>query len=126
PPMTLGVPGAEDPKNPKNGPGGGGVINGPAVTAAGAKLVVPIDLRTVRVEAVRGVWCLRDDFNIHFNFGPVKQDAEQALAVVQRYGFNRIGVVGAPNPVMTYFFVGQDEVKPQNGPFAQAALQAQI
>jgi hypothetical protein len=143
PPATLGgpvAPGAEDPRNPmgtagpKLGAAGapsfgpaGGFSTGPAVTGAGAKIVVPIDLRTVRVEAVRGVWCLRDDNNIHFNFGSVKTDAEQALAVVQRYGFNRIGVVGAPTPAMTYFFVSQDDGKQfDRGPFAKAALQAQI
>jgi hypothetical protein len=128
PPATLGLsPAGDDPRNPNGAATGGGIIAGPAVTGAGANLVVPIDLRTVRVEAVRGVWCLRDDANIHFNFGPVKDDAEQALAVVRRYGFNRIGVVGAPEPVMTYFFVGQDDGKQfDRGPFAQAALQAQI
>ncbi len=141
PPMTLGVPGADDPRNPTGSMGGagntgnaggfsqggfGGGMNGPAATGAGAKLIIPIDLRTVRVEAVRGVWCLRDDSNIHFNFGPVKADAEQALAVVRRYGFNRIGIVGAPMPVMSYFFVGADTAPPPKGPFVQAALQAQI
>src|SRR5262249_3669332 len=98
PPAPPRLCGADDPTNPTGIRPGGGAISGPAVTGAGANLVIPIDFRSVRVEAVRGVWCLRDDYNIHFNFGPVKQDAEQALAVVQRYGFNRIGVVGAPNP----------------------------
>jgi hypothetical protein len=127
PPAAPGVTVAEDPRNPTNG-AAGGLTGGPAVTGDGAKLVVPIDLKTVRVEAVRGVWCLRDDHSIHFNFGTVKADAEQALAVVQRYGFNRIGVVGAPTtPAMTYFFVGQDDPqKLDRGPFAKAALQGQI
>ncbi|MBA4189229.1 MAG: hypothetical protein C0467_14630 [Planctomycetaceae bacterium] len=127
PPTTL-MPTKEDPNNPNVVPTGGN-STGPVVTGAGASLVIPIDLRTVRVEAVRGVWCLRDDENIHFNFGPVKADAEQALAVIRRYGFNRIGVVGQPTPVMSYFFVSSDELLPakvDKGPFARAALQAQI
>lgn len=129
-PMTLGAvgQGAEDPSNPGVQVSVGGNFNGPAVTGAGARAVIPIDLRTVRVEAVRGVWCLRDDDNIHFNFGPVKADAEQALAVVRRYGFNRVGVVGQSMPIMSYFFVGGDAELPQRdrGPLARASLQAQI
>jgi hypothetical protein len=121
---------AEDPQNPGGGAVGavGMSAGGRVIRGEGAKVVVPIDLRTVRVEAVRGVWCLRDDHNIHFNFGTVKADAEQALAVVQRYGFNRIGLVGgAAAPAMTYFFVGQDDPqKYDRGPFAKAALQGQI
>ena len=99
----------------------------PLISGAVAKEIVPIDLKTVRVEAVRGVWCLRDNNNILFNFGPNKADAEQAHAVVQRYGFNRIGVVGAPTPVMHYLFATTDAAPPPHaGPLAQAALQAQI
>jgi len=128
PPMTLGVPAKDDPNN-ANGQVGGVSFNGPVVTGAGASAIVPIDLKAVRVEAVRGVWCLRDDDNILFNFGPVKADAEQALAVVRRYGFNRIGIVGQPTVVMSYLFVGSDEMLPSKvdkGPLARAALQAQI
>lgn len=122
----------DDPRNPNPGLTANGVQTGAGQTAtgAGAKLVVPIDLRTVRVEAVRGVWCLRDDDSIHFNFGPVKADAEQALAVVRRYGFNRVGVVGPIEaPVMTYFFVGPEVQHPggtDKSPLARAGLQAQI
>ncbi len=85
-----------------------GLTNGrPPITAGLPPMVTPIDFKTVRVEAVRGVWCLRDDANIHFNFGLNKHDADQALAVVRKYGFNRIGRVGGDiaMPAMTYFFV---------------------
>jgi len=75
-----------------------------------------IDLRTVRAEQVRGVWCLRDDANILLNFGPHRADAKQAAAVVRKYGFNRLGMVGRADPVLTYFFA-QLEV----GPAAPAA-----
>lgn len=94
-----------------------GLTNGkPAFTAGFPRMVVPIDLRTVRVEPVKGVWCLRDDGNILFNFGLHKADADQALAVVRRYGFNRIGMVGGDitAPAMRYFFVAleADGAKP--------------
>ena len=78
-----------------------GLINGrPPVVGGFPKMTTPIDLRAVRVEAVKGVWCLRDDDNILFNFGTRRADAEQALAVVRKYGFNRIGLAAYPNPVI--------------------------
>jgi hypothetical protein len=156
PPLTAGPSGAEDPNTPNpavsitNLPGGalpgtgtlpGGMLpvggpavgnmGGPAATGAGAKVVIPIDLRTVRVEAVRGVWTLRDDANILFNFGVNKGDADQAAAAVQRYGFNRVGVVGSPAaPAMTYLFASPDPAAglppAAPGPLARAQLQAQI
>jgi hypothetical protein len=72
--------------------------------------VVPIDLRSVRIEPIKGVWCLRDEANILFNFGLNRADADQALAVVRHYGFNRVGMVGGDPtaPVVTYFFVSLD------------------
>lgn len=69
---------------------------------------VPIDLRTVRAEQVRGAWCLRDDANILLNFGPHKADAAQAAGVVRKYGFNRLGAAGRAEPVLTYFFAQPD------------------
>ncbi|MDB5310611.1 MAG: hypothetical protein JWO38_4813 [Gemmataceae bacterium] len=88
-----------------------GLTNGrPPVVAGFPRMVVPVDLRTVRVEPVKGVWCLRDDGNILFNFGLHKPDADQALAVVRKYGFNRVGMVGGTPaaPAMRYFFVSLD------------------
>lgn len=125
PAMTATLPGAEEPK----GPVSAGIVdtaNRPIATGAGAKLIIPIDLRTVRVEPVRGVWCLRDDAAIHCNFGPVKADADQALAAVRRYGFNRVGIVGTPTPVMTYFFVGPDAAPAPKNALTAISLQAQI
>lgn len=94
-----------------------GLTNGrPAFSAGFPRVVVPVDLRTVRVEPVKGVWCLMDGANIHFNFGLNKGDADQALAVIRKYGFNRIGMIGgdATAPALTYFFVSleADGAKP--------------
>jgi len=68
------------------------------------KQSVPIDLKSVRAAAVRGVWVLKDEANILVNFGLAKHDAEQAAAVIQKYGFNRLGRVGFPNPTFQYLF----------------------
>lgn len=131
PPMLAGVSGPEERKDVAQAgfsatSGGRNSYNGPAMTGAGARQIIPIDTKSVRVEAIRGAWCMRDDWNIHFNFGPVKADAEQAVAVVRRYGFNRVGVVGAPAPVMNYLFAADASVSPPQGPIAQLQLQAQI
>ena len=97
-----------------------GLTNGrPPVIAGFPKMVLGIDLRTARVEPVKGVWCVRDDNGILFNFGSNRADADQALAVVQRYGFNRVGLVGPPgSPALTYLFVALESDK---GPRAGGA-----
>jgi hypothetical protein len=85
----------------------------PAPTGAGAKVVLPIDLRTARFEPIRGVWCVRDDNTLFFNFGTDKAGAEQTVAVIRKYGFNRVGIVGSQTqPVMSYLFASSDA----NGP----------
>ncbi len=96
-------------------PKAGGVVNaggfgpGPVIAGPPAKVVQPIDLKTARAEAVRGTWCVRDDDNILFNFGLDKAGAEQAVAVIHKYGFNRVGVVGAQaQPAMSYLYVSLD------------------
>jgi len=103
-----------------------GLINGrPPVVGGFPKMTTPIDRRAVRVEAVKGVWCLRDDDCILFNFGANRADAEQALAVVRKYGFNRVGLVGPPSaPAMAYFFAALEADKaarPAGGALTAAA-----
>lgn len=123
PPMSADLPttGGDESRNAFQGGG-----SGPAVSGIGAKAIIPIDLKTVRVEAVRGVWCVRDDTHLLFNFGPNKADAEQAHAVILRYGFNRVGVVGAQTPVMQYLFASADTSAPKPNPLAKLELQGQI
>ncbi len=100
-------------------------LNGPLVTGAGAKFIQPIDLRTARVEPIRGVWCVRDDNNILFNFGTDKASAEQTIAVIRKYGFNRVGIVGSQTqPVMSYLFASLEN--PPKVPTGQLFLNAQI
>lgn len=102
-----------------------GLVNGrPPVVGGFPKLIVPIDLKTVRVEAVKGVWCLRDDHSILFNFGGSRDDAEQAHAVVRRYGFNRVGLIGPHTaPAMAYFFAALEgeRAAPVGGALVAAA-----
>ncbi len=68
------------------------------------KTCVFIDLRSARVETVRGVWVLRDDENILLNFGKSQADADQAIGVIRKYGFNRIAQVGPTTGGATVLF----------------------
>lgn len=84
---------------------GYGLTNGKAsLTPPTPRRSVPVDLQTVRVEHVRGAWCLRDNGAALLNFGQSKPDAEQAVAVCRKYGFNRIGLIGHPDPSFVFFY----------------------
>ena len=90
-----------------------GLTNGKAfLPAFPPKLSLPIDIAGVRAEQVRGVWVLRDDANILLNFGTHRRDAEQAAAVCKRYGFNRLGSIGSPAPLMSFFFAQSGRTTP--------------
>jgi hypothetical protein len=89
---------------------------------ANARNLQPIDRKTVRAESVRGAWVVRDDANILLNFGSAKADAEQAVAVVKRYGFNRLGLVGVPNPSVSYLFSAAEIPGHADKPNPNAAL----
>jgi hypothetical protein len=65
--------------------------------------VLPIDLGSLRVDQIQSQWCLRDSQRILFNFGLHATDARQALGVLKKYGFNRLGVIGQAAPSMLVF-----------------------
>ncbi len=64
---------------------------------------LPVDPATLRVEAVQSQWCLRDGQRVLFNFGLRAEEARQALAIIQKYGFNEVGVIGQAAPSMMVF-----------------------
>lgn len=78
--------------------------NGQAPTAPVAGLsLLAIDHATLRVENFQGRWLVRDARRLYFNFGGNEADARKALSVIQHYGFDRVGFVGQPVPIMVYF-----------------------
>jgi hypothetical protein len=79
-------------------------LQGPQVRGM-TRQIIPFDPRSLRVDQVVGVWCLRDNDKVLYNFGREADAARAALAVCKKYGFNELGVIGAPNPVMTYLVV---------------------
>jgi hypothetical protein len=63
----------------------------------------PVDGASVRVDQVSGQWVVRDNDHILFNFGLGQLEAQQAAQAIRQYGFNRIGYIGHPKPLMIYF-----------------------
>lgn len=73
------------------------------------KTTTAFDKKSLKVSQVRGAWCVQDANAVLLNFGIEKQEAEQAVAVCQKYGFNRIGTIGKPtSPAVTYFYIGPE------------------
>jgi hypothetical protein len=62
-----------------------------------------LDPASLRVERSQGFWVVREPVRVLFNFGSSEADAKQALAVLQRYGFNQVGLVGQAVPSMLVF-----------------------
>lgn len=75
-----------------------------AVPSFSPKTSVTIDPQSLRTEVARGVTVVRDDQNILLNFGQAREDAEQAVAVIRKYRFNRIGQIGPAGSGVTFLF----------------------
>jgi len=69
------------------------------------KNFISINNPMLSVEQISGAWVIRDDGQLLYNFGHQQEAALQALAVMKKYGFNQLGFVGMPKPVMTYLTV---------------------
>jgi hypothetical protein len=74
----------------------------PTETVPGAR-TIPIDQTSVHVEQVESYWCVRDKNSTLFNFGRHQDEAEHALAIIKRHGFNRLALIGGGTPVMLVF-----------------------
>jgi hypothetical protein len=68
--------------------------------------VISFEPSSLHVEVTLGQWCLRDSRRVLFNFGPRADEARQAFAVVKKYGFSQIAVVGQLSPAMLVFLAG--------------------
>jgi hypothetical protein len=69
------------------------------------KNVISFNDKTLRVEQTLGAWVVRDDKLLLYNFGNDEAAAKQAFAIMKKHGFNQLGIVGMPRPVMTYLTV---------------------
>jgi len=82
------------------------------------RVMRPFDPKKLKVVNYNGAWVLRDTRQILFHFGPYQQDAEQTLAVCQKYGFNQVVYIGHPAPTMIYFVCDRSQNPSQNDPNA--------
>jgi hypothetical protein len=63
---------------------------------------VPFNPATATVAYIQGDWKIVDGNQWMFSFGSKEADAEQALAIIKKYGFTNSCFVGRPNPSFIY------------------------
>lgn len=90
----------------------------------GQRRLLTFDPHHLRAEEVQGQWCVRDPRQILFSFGAHADEARKAIDLLQAHGFNRLGMIGRPRPVLMYFLaVPEEDVMqrtPANNPSAPA------
>jgi hypothetical protein len=64
--------------------------------------ILPISARMIRAEQVGGTWVLTDGVKGLYDFGADADAAKRAAVVFWKYGFNQIGIIGAPRPTMIF------------------------
>ncbi len=72
-----------------------------------------IDSASLKAEQRLGQWVVRDRLRVWFNFGLRGDEAQQALLVMQKYGFTQVATVGGPTPTMMVFL--GNPVRPGSG-----------
>jgi hypothetical protein len=75
---------------------------GPVGLVTGARLV-PVDPDALRVERIQTTWCLRDDQRVLFHFGLRQDEAQTALAIIRKYHFTQLAILGQMAPSMFLF-----------------------
>jgi hypothetical protein len=84
------------------------LVDGHAPRAFGLhSRLIAFDPAALRVEEIQGQWTIRDALHVYFTFGAAGEDAQQALAVIQKYKFSQVGTVGYPDPVMMFFVASE-------------------
>jgi hypothetical protein len=81
---------------------------GPQGLTPGLRLL-PLDLASLRVEKIQAQWCLRDDQRVLFNFGLHPEEARRALAILRKYRFTQVGIVGQATSAMLLFLSAGEE-----------------
>lgn len=87
-------------------------------------MAIPFRREKVRAEKVSGVWCVRDDQKLLWNFSGDDIGAKRAAEVVREYGFDLMGILG--NPPKMVWMVQDDrreeslKMAPASGGFDQS------
>jgi hypothetical protein len=72
------------------------------VGALGGEDCVSFNPATTTVQQIQGSWKIVDGSHWMFDFGANKAEADQALAIIKKYGFTHSCYVGRPGPSFTY------------------------
>ena len=72
------------------------------VGALGGEDCVSFNPATTTDQQIQGSWKIVDGNNWLFDFGSNKAEADQALAIIKKYGFTHSCYVGRPGPSFTY------------------------
>lgn len=62
--------------------------------------ILPLVGRAVRAEPAGGTWVVTDGLKGLYSFGNDAAAAHRAAVVCWKYGFNQLGIVGSPQPIM--------------------------
>ncbi|MEL6926014.1 MAG: hypothetical protein AAFO94_18375 [Bacteroidota bacterium] len=63
---------------------------------------VSFDPNTAEVKQINGTWKIVDGSHWMFDFGRSKEEAEQTLCLIKKYGFTKSCFVGRPGPSLQY------------------------
>jgi hypothetical protein len=74
----------------------------PSGLATGLHLL-PLDPEKLRVERIGAQWCVRDEERVLFHFGLREDEARRALAILHKYEFTQLGILGQVTPSMLIF-----------------------
>lgn len=66
------------------------------------RIMMPIMSRSIHAENIGGAWVITDGARAFYDFGTNEEAAKQGAIVFWKYGFNQLGVIGAPNPQVLY------------------------
>lgn len=74
----------------------------PSPVTATRQVFLPITAQTLRAEEVGGVWVVTDGSRSLYDFGADGPAAKHAATLLVKHGYNQIGIVGNPRPVVLY------------------------
>jgi len=83
-------------------------------TATPAARAIAFDREKLTVQQMLEQWCVCEGRRALFAFGGHEDQARQALAIIQHYGFDAVAYVGRPAPVMMYFLSRQNGLAKEN------------
>ncbi len=78
--------------------------------------LAPVDQATLAVEKGFGQWAVRDVYRTLIGWIPSEAEARQALAILRKYRFTQMGVVGSSDPPVVMFLSCLGDVLDAVGP----------